>query len=90
MSSPKAVDSEVTFRDRNWSSARGDEDTPESDAEVAYGRQHVPDDRVRALHEQMSNMASFLLDVVVKLKQLKEVGRGYHIIDCEQREQQHI
>ena len=76
MSDPRAVDSEVTFRDGSGSSARGDEDTPESDAEVAYGSQHVPDDGVRALHDQMSNMASVLRDVVVELKQLKETGRG--------------
>ncbi|KAH3715949.1 hypothetical protein DPMN_058665 [Dreissena polymorpha] len=76
MSDPRAVDSEVTFRDGSGSSARGDEDTPESDAEVAYGSQHVPDDGVRALHDQMSNMASVLRDVDVELKQLKEAGRG--------------
>ncbi|KAH3829649.1 hypothetical protein DPMN_102876 [Dreissena polymorpha] len=49
MSSPRAIDSEVTFRDGSCSSDRGDEDTPESDAEVAYGSQHVPDDGVSAL-----------------------------------------
>ncbi|KAH3890746.1 hypothetical protein DPMN_014834 [Dreissena polymorpha] len=76
MSDPRAVDSEVTFRDGNCSSARGDEDTPESDAEVAYGSQHVPDDGVRGLHEQMSTMASVLRDVMVELKQLKEAGRS--------------
>ncbi|KAH3794589.1 hypothetical protein DPMN_148126 [Dreissena polymorpha] len=76
MSDPRAVDSEVTFRDGSGSSARGDEDTPELDAEVAYGIQHVPDDRIRALHDQMSNMASVLRDVVVELKQLKEAGLG--------------
>ncbi|KAH3775212.1 hypothetical protein DPMN_176610 [Dreissena polymorpha] len=76
MSSPRAVDSEVTFRDGSCSSVRVDEDTPMSDAEVAYGSQHVPDDGVRALYEQMSNMASVLCDVVVELKQLKEAGRG--------------
>ncbi|KAH3710315.1 hypothetical protein DPMN_069790 [Dreissena polymorpha] len=82
MSDPRAVVSEVTFRDGSGSSARGDEDTPESDAEVAYGSQHVLDDGVRALHDQMSNMASVLRDVVVELKQLKETGRGYYIINC--------
>ncbi|KAH3778575.1 hypothetical protein DPMN_180042 [Dreissena polymorpha] len=76
MSDPRAVDSEVTFRDGNCSSARGDEDTPESDAEVAYGSQHVPDEMVRAQHEHMSTMASVLRDVVGELKQLNEAGRG--------------
>ncbi|KAH3798760.1 hypothetical protein DPMN_152363 [Dreissena polymorpha] len=76
MSSPRAVESEVTFRDGSCSSARGDEDTPESDAEVAYGNQHVHYDGVSALHEQMSTMASVLRDVVGELKQLKEAGRG--------------
>jgi len=76
MSNPRAVDSEVTFREGSCSSARGDEDTPESCAEVLYESQTVPDDGVRALREEMSITASVLRYVVAELKQLKEAGRG--------------
>ncbi|KAH3885889.1 hypothetical protein DPMN_009887 [Dreissena polymorpha] len=76
MSNPRAVDSEITFRDGSCSSSGGDEDTPESYAEVSNGSQTVHDDGVRALREQMSITASVLRYVVTELTLLKEAGWG--------------